>query len=77
MTPVKSIRAYCLDCCGDSPKEVRCCPSSECPLHPFRMGKNPNAKRKMKKGTTEPTSSENPLANSLIFIGELKGAING
>jgi hypothetical protein len=42
MTPVKSIRKYCLDCAGDSPKEVRLCPAKNCPLYPFRMGKNPN-----------------------------------
>lgn len=42
MTPVQSIRKYCLDCCGDSPKEVRLCPNTECFLYPFRMGKNPN-----------------------------------
>ena len=42
MTPLKAIRAKCLDCCGEQAKEVKLCPSSDCPLHPFRFGKNPN-----------------------------------
>jgi len=41
-TPVKAIRAKCLDCSGDQPSEVRKCEISECPLFPFRLGKNPN-----------------------------------
>ena len=41
-TPLKSIRAKCLDCCCDQAQEVRLCPSQTCPLWPFRMGKNPN-----------------------------------
>jgi len=41
-TPIKSIRAYCLECSGGSPKEVRLCVIPECPLYPYRLGKNPN-----------------------------------
>jgi len=41
-SPVKSIRAFCLSCVGMIPKLVRTCPSDECPLHPYRMGKNPS-----------------------------------
>jgi hypothetical protein len=44
MTPVKSIRAKCLDCTCSQPAEVRNCPSSQCPLWPFRFGRNPNRK---------------------------------
>lgn len=46
MTPVKAIRAKCLDCCCGSAKEVRLCPVYDCPLYPFRMGHNPNIRRK-------------------------------
>lgn len=42
MTPLKAIRAKCLDCVCDQPKEVRLCPCTDCPLYPFRMGNNPN-----------------------------------
>lgn len=41
-TPVKAIRQKCLECSGGSTKEVRGCEITNCPLHPYRMGKNPN-----------------------------------
>ena len=44
LTPVKAMRAKCLNCCCGQPKEVRLCPISECPLYPYRFGKNPNRK---------------------------------
>ena len=43
-TPVKAIRAKCLECSNYQPKEVRNCLITDCPLYPFRMGKNPNRK---------------------------------
>lgn len=46
--PVKAIREFCLDCCGDSPSTVKDCTSVNCALYPFRLGKNPyRAKREM------------------------------
>ena len=41
LTPLKAIREKCLDCSGGQPKEVRLCPVTDCPLWPYRMGKNP------------------------------------
>jgi hypothetical protein len=46
LTPMKAIRARCLECAGRSMKAVReCARGSEatepCPLHPYRMGRNP------------------------------------
>ena len=38
-TPLKAVRARCLECCGGSNKEVRLCPAEGCPLHPHRMGR--------------------------------------
>lgn len=38
--PVKAIRAHCIDCSGGSSNEVSLCPMTECPLYPFRLGKN-------------------------------------
>lgn len=44
--PVKAIKAKCLDCCAYQPNEVKLCPVTDCPLYPFRFGKNPyRAKR--------------------------------
>ena len=45
LTPIKAIRAYCLDCSCGSAYEVRLCPIKDCPLYPFREGHNPNIKR--------------------------------
>ena len=41
MTPVKAIRAKCLDCCCGQVQEVRLCTAQSCPLWPYRMGKRP------------------------------------
>lgn len=46
MTPVKAIRAKCIDCCCGQMYEVSKCVCVECPLYPFRMGHNPNRKGK-------------------------------
>lgn len=46
-SPLKAIRAKCLDCCCDQTTEVKLCPASTCPLHPFRFGKNPFRKREL------------------------------
>ena len=42
LTPIKAIRAKCLECSNYQPKEVRECLITDCPLFPYRMGKNPN-----------------------------------
>ena len=39
-TPMKAIRAKCIDCTGHERGAVRNCTMADCPLHPFRMGKN-------------------------------------
>jgi len=41
LTPLQAIRAKCLDCTCNQPKEIRLCPITECSLWPFRMGKSP------------------------------------
>ena len=50
--PVAAIRENCFLCQGwhgegerRPKKKVRECGETECPLHPFRMGKNPNMAR--------------------------------
>jgi len=44
LTPLKAIRQNCLECVGNSCKEVRECDKLDCPLYSYRMGKNPNRK---------------------------------
>jgi len=41
LTPVKAIRAKCLDCCCGQRGEVRQCSVCTCSLHPYRLGKRP------------------------------------
>ncbi len=42
LTPLKAIRAFCLQCVCESSPEVKLCPSTDtCPLWPHRFGKNP------------------------------------
>jgi hypothetical protein len=43
-TPIKSIRAYCVECCCENRAEVRFCSSQNCPLWAYRMGKRPNTR---------------------------------
>lgn len=40
-TPIKAIRAKCLDCTCNQVVEVRNCPIKECPLYEYRMGHRP------------------------------------
>ena len=42
LTPVKSIRAYCIGCMNGSKPEVRKCHLTACEFHPYRMGKRAN-----------------------------------
>ena len=44
VTPIKAIRAKCLECSNGQLSEIRECVIPDCPLYPFRMGKNPNRK---------------------------------
>lgn len=46
LTPIKAIRANCIECCCGDRNEVMNCPIKTCPLYPYRLGKNPNIKRK-------------------------------
>ena len=46
-SPIKAIREKCIDCMNGSRNEVKLCPSEDCPLYPFRFGKNPYSKRVM------------------------------
>ena len=46
VSPLRAIRARCLDCCGFQEGEVRRCPSKDCPLWKFRFGKNTTGQKK-------------------------------
>ncbi len=40
-TLLKNIHQKCMDCSAYQSKEIELCPSDDCPLWPFRMGKDP------------------------------------
>lgn len=42
LTPVKAIRAKCLDCCNGSFTEVKLCPVTRCALYLYRLGRRPS-----------------------------------
>ena len=44
LTPIKAIRAKCIDCCCGQKNEVKLCTVTDCSLYPYRLGHNPNRK---------------------------------
>lgn len=63
--PIKAIRAKCLDCAYTSP-EVALCPCKDCPLWPFRFGKNPyRTKRELTPEQLEKARERIAHANSV------------
>lgn len=55
LTPVKAIRAKCLDCSNGSRSEVRYCPMTECALYPYRMGHRPHKNEEPEELEESPT----------------------
>lgn len=41
VTPLRAIRAHCMECQGESPKAVRDCGTESCHLWRYRLGHNP------------------------------------
>lgn len=41
LTPMKAIRAKCLECSSGQFKEIRLCPVKTCPLYEYRNGHRP------------------------------------
>jgi len=40
LTPIRAIRAKCSECAG-SPRAATRCEKEDCPLYPYRTGRNP------------------------------------
>lgn len=53
LTPLRAIRAKCMDCSNNQIFEVRDCVITKCPLWDYRMGHNPNRKGIGGKGDPE------------------------
>jgi hypothetical protein len=45
-TPLKALRAHCVECCNGNFAEVRACSATSCPLWLFRLGRRPDAAEK-------------------------------
>jgi len=60
---VKLIRKFCLECMGSSSKRVAEC-KSDCPLHPYRFGKNPKRAGLTHKGSFKPAVSRDFLSQN-------------
>jgi len=41
VTPMAAIRNKCLDCCCWNSTEVALCTATQCPIFPYRFGRNP------------------------------------
>lgn len=46
-SPLKAIKAFCVDCMGGQVTYVKDCTSTNCPLYKFRFGKNPYNTRQL------------------------------
>lgn len=60
-TPIKAIRAFCLERCCGSFQMVKECSSRKCPLFAYRFGKRPLTNERIEKANkkaTEVKSSE-------------------
>lgn len=45
-TALKAIKQFCYGCSGENRAEVKRCSSADCPLKPFRTGRNPFLKKR-------------------------------
>ena len=57
-SPLKAIRANCIDCMGGHARLVSSCELVGCPLWPYRMGKNPFRTRKVSEEERERLRSQ-------------------
>ena len=58
MSPLKAIRARCLDCVCYQTNEVAKCGAIDCPLYPFRMGRNNTGVKTSKKALLAPNDAD-------------------
>jgi len=46
-SPLRAIRAMCLECVGYVSDEVKACTITDCPLYPFRLGRSVKGKSRL------------------------------
>jgi hypothetical protein len=69
MPVLKAITAKCLWCSGGSRAEVKDCLVKDCPLYPYRMGKNP-WRRAVSEGTRQVRRQNATKVNQRANIAE-------
>jgi len=67
ITPLKAIRAKCLDCSAGQPSEVRKCSMEDCSLFFYRFGRNPELQGK-RKGNSEALRKYREEAKSVHLV---------
>lgn len=61
LSPLRSIRAKCIDCAAGSSQEVRLCTAINCPIYLYRFGHYPHLKSSEVRSTK--TNAEEPLVS--------------
>lgn len=68
LTPMRAIRAKCLDCCCGSYLEVKECTATTCPLYPYKSGHKPKEGTQeynfITKGTLSQNTPPSPTLNA-------------
>lgn len=75
VTPVKAIRARCVDCNAHQLAEVRRCRKDDCPLWPFRMGRRPTTPIKTIESEPTPASVSISQKNMTLRGGFTQGEL--
>jgi hypothetical protein len=57
-TPIKAIRAYCVQCGGGSSNDVKLCPIKDCELYAYRFGHRPSTIARKNAATPIPEPQE-------------------
>ena len=66
LTPLKAIRAKCLDCTAGQFVEIRLCTCTKCPLYEYRMGKRP----KGEESIADNVENENSADSAVVIDSE-------
>lgn len=66
LTPMRAIRAKCLDCSCGSFSEVTNCPVTTCPLYPYKSGHKPKEGTQEYNFITNPTLSKKSVLSPTV-----------
>ena len=68
-TPIKAIRAKCLDCCCGNSSEVKLCSIEHCALWPYQTGHDPYRARREYTDEEREELRERLMQNCLQNVG--------